>query len=372
MPGISGRKADHLRLATAPGAVPSAGSTFADVQLLHAALPEVDLERLDPSIEFLGRRLELPLVIASMTGGFGEGGDVNAVLARAAERHGLAMGVGSQRAALRDPDQRASFAVARREAPTAVLLANVGAAQLVAQRDVPPLTHGDVRALAEMIRADAVIVHLNALQELIQPEGDRNASRWTDAIKALVDALPIPVIAKETGGGISEAAARRLAETGVAAIDVGGRGGTSFAAIEGMRAAEQGDERGVRLAALFAEWGIPTPVSVVLAARTGLPIIATGGIRSGLDAARALAIGASAVGVARPLLEAVLAGGDAAVSSWIERFAEELTAAMFLVGAPATEALRGARVVIEGETRRWLNDLDADRPVPSTVARAGQ
>jgi isopentenyl-diphosphate delta-isomerase len=353
---IPSRKADHLRLAASPGAVAPAGATFADVQLVHVALPEVDLEAVDPSVELLGRRLALPLVIASMTGGFEQGGLVNATLARAAERHGLAMGVGSQRAALRDPAARDSFEVARREAPTALLFANVGAPQLVAQGDAPGLTARDVLDLAEMIRADAVIVHLNALQELVQPEGDRNAARWADAIAALVDALPVPVIAKETGGGVSERVARRLAATGVAVIDVGGRGGTSFAAIEGMRASEQGEERGVRLAGLFADWGIPTPVSVALAARAGLPVIATGGIRTGLDAARAVALGATAVGVARPFLEAALEG-DASVSAFVDRFSEEFRATMFLTGSATTGDLARAERVVTGETRRWLDDL---------------
>jgi isopentenyl-diphosphate delta-isomerase len=364
VPDISDRKADHVRLASTSGAVALASAAFADVSLVHAALPEVDVARIDPSVDFLGRRLALPLVIASMTGGFARGGEVNAGLARAAERHGLAMGVGSQRAALRDPRLRDSYEVARREAPTAFLMANVGAAQLVPQPDGrDPLTPTDVLALAEMIRADAVIVHLNAVQELVMPEGDRNAAGWADAIARLVDALPIPVVAKETGGGVDEHAARRLARAGVAAIDVGGRGGTSFAAIEGMRAAEQGDDRGVRLAGVLAEWGIPTPVSIVLAARAGLPIVATGGVRTGLDAARAIALGATAVGVARPLLEALLGGGDAAVSAWIERFAEELTAAMFLTGSATTGDLARVPRVIGGETRRWLDDLD-DRARP--------
>ena len=347
-----------MRLASDPAAGGPAAAGFGDVAIVHAALPEVDLDGIDPSVAFLGRRLALPLCIASMTGGFAAGGEVNAGLARAAERHGLAMGVGSQRAALRDRGLRDSYEVARREAPSAFLMANVGAAQLVPQGDGPPLSAADVLAMAEMIRADAVIVHLNAVQELVQPEGDRHAAGWADAIARLVDALPIPVVAKETGSGIAEPAARRLAQAGVAAIDVGGRGGTSFAAIEGLRAAEQGDERGVRLARLLADWGIPTPVSVVLAARTGLPIVATGGVRTGLDAARAITLGAAAVGIARPLLEAVRSGGDAAVSAWIERFAEELRAAMFLAGAATVGDLARAPRVVGGETRRWLDELD--------------
>ena len=358
MDEIVGRKADHMRLATADAAVARRGPGFDDVAFVHDALPEVDFERLDPSVTFLGRRLALPLVVASMTGGHPDGGRVNAALARAAERHGLAMGVGSQRAALREPGLRDTYAIARREAPTAFLMANVGAPQLVAQGDAPPLSVAEVAQLAEMISADAVIIHLNALQELVQPEGDRHALGWLAAIERLVAALPLPVVAKETGGGVSEPVARRLAEAGVAAIDVGGRGGTSFTAIEGLRAGEQGDRRGSNLAERFADWGIPTAASVGLAARAGIPIVATGGIRSGLDAARALALGAAAVGVARPLLQAVLDGGDEAVDGWIARFREELLATQFLTGSATIADLARARVVISGETGHWLRSLD--------------
>jgi isopentenyl-diphosphate delta-isomerase len=367
---IPDRKADHLRLADAGAAdaAETAGAGFDDVHLVHDALPELDLDAIDTRAMFLGRSLSLPLMIASMTGGHALGGTVNAVLARGAERHGLAMGVGSQRAALRDRTLRDTYAVARREAPTALLLANVGAAQLVRQGDVPPLSPKDVTALAEMIRADAVIVHLNALQELIQPEGDRNAVGWTDAIGELAVRLPVRVVVKETGGGVSEAVARRLAATGVAALDVGGAGGTSFALIEGRRAAERGDTRRAELGDAFGQWGIPTAVSVVLAVRSNLPVVATGGIRSGLDGARALALGASVAGVARPLLTAAMRDGDAGVDRWIERYADGLRGAMFLTGSPSIEAARRAAVVLTGATRAWLDAMPAvvDRFPPAT------
>jgi isopentenyl-diphosphate delta-isomerase len=335
MDEIVGRKADHMRLATVEAALARGGPGFDDVAFVHDALPEVDFDRLDPSVGFLGRRLSLPLVIASMTGGHPDGGRVNGALARAAERHGLAMGVGSQRAALREPALADTYTIARREAPAAFLMANVGAPQLVAQGDAAPLSIDDVKRLAEMISADAVIVHLNALQELIMPEGDRRAFGWLAAIERLAAALPLPVVAKETGGGVSEPVARRLAEAGVAAIDVGGRGGTSFAAIEGLRATEQGDRRGSGLAERFAD----------------------GGIRSGLDAARAIALGATAVGVARPLLQAFLDGGDDALDAWVAGFREELLATQFLTGSATIADLAQARVVVSGATGQWLQTL---------------
>ncbi len=369
MSGISSRKADHVRMALTPEARFAGGPGFDEVQLVHVALPEVDFERIDTSCHLLDRTLALPLVISSMTGGHPDGGRINATLARAAERHGIAMGLGSQRAALRDPGLADTYAVARREAPSALLFANVGAAQLVRQGADAALEPEEVGRLADMIRADAVVVHLNAVQELIMPEGDRNAAGWSDAIARLVRELRLPIVAKETGGGITEAVARRLAELGVSAIDVGGRGGTSFAAIEGMRARERGDERGVALAEMLAEWGIPTAASVTVAARAGLPVVATGGVRSGLDAGRAIALGAAAVGVARPLLEAALES-DAAVDAWIGRFADGLQAAMFLTGSATIAELRGRPVVVSGDTERWIRALDATREDRARIARS--
>lgn len=367
---IQSRKADHLRMAAQAdvGARRSAG--FEDVHLVHSALPELSLDETDPSIELLGRRLELPLVIAAMTGGHAEGGRVNAILARAAERFGLAMGVGSQRAALVDPAVRHTYAITRDSAPNAFLIANIGATQLVPQGKRAPVDEGQIRELIDTIGADALAVHLNPVQELVQTEGERDARGHLAAIRRLVDAVGLPVIAKETGGGVSEAVARALGAAGVAAIDVGGVGGTSFAAIEALRAAERGDERGARIGALLRDWGIPTVPSIALAARAGVPLIGTGGIRSGMDAAKAIAMGATAVGVARPLLQAAVDGGDAAVASWIERFADELRAAMFLTGAADVASLQRQPHVVTGATAAWLEQLSVpDPPMPPAEGR---
>lgn len=354
---IQSRKADHLRMASQADVGSRRSAGFEDVHLVHSAIPEVNLDELDPSVELLGRRLELPLVIAAMTGGHAEGGRVNAILANAAERFGLAMGVGSQRAALVDRALRDTYAVTRERAPNAFLIANIGATQLVRQRERPPLSDDQIGELIDAIGADALAVHLNPVQELVQTEGERDARGHVSGIRRLVKAVDLPVIAKETGGGVSETVARELASTGVAAIDVGGVGGTSFAAIEALRAAERGDERGARIGALLRDWGIPTVTSIALAKRAAVPIIATGGIRSGVDAAKAIAMGATAVGVARPLLQAALEGADAAVAEWIERFADELRAAMFLTGAAYVEGLRRHPLVVTGETAAWLGQL---------------
>jgi isopentenyl-diphosphate Delta-isomerase len=353
---VAARKAEHLRVTATQDINTRAGPGWADVHLIHEALPEVDLDAVDLSVDFLGRRLPAPLVIAAMTGGHAAAREVNAVLARAAERHGLAMGVGSQRAALRNRDLAYTYAVVREQAPTAFLIANIGAPQLVEQASGQALGVPEAGAAAAMIQADALAIHLNFLEETVQPEGDRNAAGCADAIRRVVEGVAIPVMAKETGAGLSRAAALRLRDLGVRALDVGGVGGTSFAAVEGLRAAAQGDERGRRLGELLRDWGIPTAVSVLAAVPAGLPIVATGGVRSGLDAAKALALGASLVGVARPLLQAALEG-DAAVDAWIEQFHHELRTVLFLTGSRSIAELRARPRVVLGETRAWLEQL---------------
>jgi len=353
---IQERKAEHLRLTATADVESRRGAGWADVRLLHASLPEIDLDEVDCSQVFLGRRLSFPLVIASMTGGFEAAEAVNAVLGRAAEAHGIALGVGSQRAALARPELSASYARARREAPTAFLIANIGAPQLIAQEGRPSLQLEQVRAATEMVSADALAVHLNFLQEMVQPEGDRQSRGCCAAIGDLAANLALPVIAKETGAGMSRRAAESLAGCGVAALDVGGAGGTSFAAVEGLRAAAQGDRTQAKLGEVFRDWGIPTPVSVVEAATTRLPVIATGGVRTGLDAARAIALGAALVGVARPLVQAALEGSEA-VDAWLERFMRQFRTAMFLTGCATVDELRRQPTVVLGETREWLLQL---------------
>ena len=353
---VEQRKADHLRLSASGDVDARSGPGWDDVHLVHEALPETDAADVDLCCDLFGRRLRLPLLIAGMTGGHSTAHDVNAVLARAAERHGLAMGVGSQRAALRRTDLAYTYSVVRREAPTALLIGNIGAPQLIAQGGASALSVDQVGEAVRMIRADALAVHLNFLQESVQPEGERNAVGCSDAISALVRAVGVPVIAKETGAGMSRSTALRLRQLGVAALDVGGVGGTSFAAIEGQRAAAQGVDVFSRLGEVFRDWGVPTPVSVVAAREAGLPIIATGGIRSGLDAAKALALGATLVGVARPLLQAALEG-DAAVDGWIGQFKAELRTALFLTGSSSIAELQTKPRVILGATREWLAQL---------------
>jgi isopentenyl-diphosphate delta-isomerase len=325
-----------------------------EVHLPHRALPELDFAELDTSVELFGHRLRLPLLISSMTGGHADAEAVNAALGRAAERHGLGMGLGSGRAMLSRPELTRTFAVARREAPSALLYANIGVPQLIAQRDRSGYTSRELLPLIESLRADALAVHLNFLQEAVQPEGDLRARGCLEAVRRLCAELPVPVLAKETGAGIGPDEVRALARAGVAAVDVSGTGGTSWAVVEAKRAAERGDARRAQLGERFATWGIPTPVALWQSRDAGVPLLAGGGIRSGLDAARAIALGAVAVTVARPLLVAALQG-DAALDAWIEQFALELKTALFLTGARTIAELRQVRPAFTGTLWQWLH-----------------
>jgi isopentenyl-diphosphate delta-isomerase len=353
---IERRKSEHLTLASGGGVETTVAAGWDDVKLVHDALPSVDAGDIDLSVELLGRTLGSPLVITGMTGGHQAAREVNRVLATAAQRHGLALGVGSQRAALRDPTLVPTYAIAREAAPDAFVIANIGISQLLDQPGEHALTRDEVATVVGMVRADALAVHLNYLEEMVQPEGQTRARGAGEALSAVASTCGVPVIAKETGAGIGRATALRLADLGVRAIDVGGVGGTSFAAIEAKRARERGDERRGLLGERFTDWGLPTAVAVVGAGATGLPIIATGGVRSGRDAAAALALGATAVGVGRPLLQAALQGADA-VEDWIAQFDLELRTATFLAGATRARDLRGAPRVILGATRDWIAQL---------------
>jgi len=353
---VEARKAEHLRVSAERDVNSRSGPGWADVHLAHESLPRADLNGVDLALEFLGRRLQAPLVISAMTGGHAAAAKINAVLARAAERHGLAMGLGSQRAALRNPSLAGTYSVAREMAPDAFLIANLGAAQLVHQEGEQLLAPDQLRGAVEMLRADALAIHLNFLQESVQPEGDRRATGIREAIRAAVAGVEVPCIAKETGAGMTRRTALELADMGFRALDVSGAGGTSFAAVEAERAADRVDLRGSTLGRVFRDWGVPTAVSVVGAAAAGLPVVATGGLRTGLDAAKAIALGATLVGVARPLLVAAL-DGDEAVDAWILQFLEELRVAIFLTGGRSVADLRAAHSVILGDTRRWIEDL---------------
>ncbi len=362
---IARRKGEHLQLAAEGDVETRVTAGWEDVHLLHDALPTVDAAAIDLSARFLGRTLRLPLVISGMTGGHGRAIAINELLGRVAERAGIAIGVGSQRAALRDPVLAPTYAVVREAAPHAFVIANVGISQLVRQDREPALVAKDIHRIVRMVRADALALHLNYLEESVQPEGQTRARGSEAAVRALVRSCPVPVIAKETGAGISLPVARRLRRLGVRAVDVGGVGGTSFAAIEAQRARAAGDTLRMSLGERFRDWGVPTAVAVRAAAGAGLPLIATGGVRSGLDAAKALALGATLVGVGRPLLQAALAGEDACME-WLASFELELRTAVFLTGIERASELRRVPVVVTGRSRAWIDQLGLRRAPPAS------
>jgi isopentenyl-diphosphate delta-isomerase len=353
---ISNRKLEHLELALGGGVESSLGLDWNDVRLIHNCLPEMDLADVDLRTNFLGQTLAAPVWITGMTGGHERAARINRRLAVAAERFGLAMGLGSQRAGLFDPSLMATYRVARDVAPHAVLVANIGAPQLVPQGDAPPLRLADIRNIVESVEAQALAIHLNFLQEVVQPEGDRRARGVLAAISEIVRSVGVPVLAKETGAGISREQAASLRQVGVAAIDVGGAGGTSMVKIEGIRESQRTNGP-LPVADAFGQWGIPTPAAILETRRCGVPIIATGGVRSGVDAARAIALGASAVGVGLPFLVAADAG-DGELDTTIERFLTELRSAMFLTGSRTPRELQERGAVVMGDLATWKAQRD--------------
>ncbi len=325
------RKLEHIQLAL-EARNQHASRFFDRYDFVHEALPDVDLAAVDVSVEFLGKPLAAPLLVSCMTGGTDSASTINRNLAVAAERAGIALGVGSQRKALEDSATAATFEV-RDLAPTIPLLGNLGAVQL---------NYGfgleECRRAVEMISADALALHLNPLQEAIQPEGQCDFTGLLPKIGRLVAELGVPVVVKEIGCGISGATGRRLFDVGVRIVDSAGLGGTSWARIEAARASD------LELGELFADWGVPSPDSIrQLAAIEGFTVIGSGGVRSGLDVAKALCFGADLVGLAQPFLAAAMESADK-VYERIQRVVQELRIAMFCTGCRNLAELRQAQL----------------------------
>lgn len=325
------RKQDHIDISKTED-VASSYNYWDDVHFVHNALPEMDMEDIDVSWRAFGAAMEVPIIIAGMTGGCPDATAVNERLAALAERYGMGMGVGSQRVALEDQAAVESYEVVT-EYDIPLVIANIGAPQLLEWTDAAETA---ARAI-DMVDADVLAVHLNFLQECIQVEGDRHARGVLDELLQLAASLSTPVMVKETGAGISRQVAERLCETDVAAIDVGGMSGTSFAAIEAHRARQRGHRVQEQLGYLFRDWGIPTPLSVLEVADvcrdTGMVIIATGGVRTGLDVARGIALGADAAGMAAAFL------ADNA-EEMVEAAIQALKTTMFLTGCRTLDELR--------------------------------
>lgn len=321
------RKADHIRINLEEDvAFKQLTTGLEEYFFLHEALPELDLDEIDTRVKLFGKTLNLPLLISSMTGGTREAQAINRTLATAAQQVGMAMGLGSQRAAIEDPSLADTYQV-RDVAPDILLFANLGAVQLNYGYGVD-----ECRRAVEMVEADALILHLNVLQEAVQPEGDGNFAGLLQKIETVCRRLEVPVIAKEVGWGFSEQTVRRLAAAGVAAIDVAGAGGTSWSQVEMHRAPTA---RHARVAGAFIDWGIPTAVAVQLAKRGAphLPIFASGGIKSGIDIAKAIALGATVGGLAGVFLRAADTAGVEGVVELAGAVGDELRVSMFCTGA---------------------------------------
>jgi len=327
------RKSDHLRLNLEKEVQFRQVTTgLKRYRFQHQALPEIDLAAIDLSTQFLNKPLRYPLLISSMTGGTDEALRINLNLAQAAQACGIGMGFGSQRAALEDHSLARTFQV-RAVASDALLLANLGAVQLNYGYTIE-----HCRQAVDMLQADALILHLNPLQEALQPEGDRNFGGLLLKIEAVCRTLPVPVVVKEVGTGLSEQVVRQLVDAGVAAIDVAGAGGTSWSRVEMYRARTERDRR---VAAQFVEWGIPTAEAIQQARRAAphLPVVASGGIYTGLEAAKAIALGADVAAMARPFLKAATVSAQA-VKETVEELAHTLRIAMFCIGAANLAALK--------------------------------
>ncbi|MBF2003071.1 MAG: type 2 isopentenyl-diphosphate Delta-isomerase [Synechococcales cyanobacterium M58_A2018_015] len=326
------RKADHLRVCLEEDVQFHCTTGLERYRFTHCCLPELDRRDVDLTTSFLGKPLAAPLLISSMTGGTELARLINFRLAAAAQQHQIAMGVGSQRIAIENPTVATTFAV-RSVAPDVLLFANMGAVQL-------NYCYGlsECQRMVDLLEADALVLHLNPLQEAVQTHGDTNFRGLLTKIASLCKALPVPVIAKEVGNGISATMAQRLLEAGVSAIDVAGAGGTSWAKVESERAR---DPLQRRLGQTFANWGIPTAdcITTIRAVAPTVPLIASGGLRNGLDAAKALALGADLAGLALPFLQAA-AESEAALDTLVNMLIAELTTVLFCTGSPHIAALR--------------------------------
>ena len=350
------RKADHIdKCLNQNVQAKSATTGFEDIHFIHKTLPEIDKQKISLTTTFLGHKFNAPIVVGAMTGGTAEAEKINANIAQAVEKLGLGMGVGSQRAAVENPKLIETFAVTRKKAPNAFLIANIGGVQLV---------HGfgvkEAKKAVDMIGADALAVHLNALQEAVQPEGQTNFKGVLARIGEIAGELNVPVIVKETGSGIAAEEAKKLEAAGVKAIDVGGLGGTSFAAVEYYRTGQDENSLQRFLGNAFWDWGIPTAVSLAETTQTvRIQVVASGGVRDGSDVAKALALNASLASLSQPILQMAVKGA-AETESLLSLLVEELRNVMFLVGAEKVEQLASTSVVITGKTAKWLKTRGFD------------
>lgn len=350
------RKAEHIRISLSKNVQAKTTTTgFEDIHFVHRALPETERTKISLSTTVFRHKFAAPLIAGAITGGTEEATKINANIAQAVEELGLGMGVGSQRAAIENKKLEKTFSIVRKKAPNAFLIANIGGIQLVNDYGIR-----EVRKAMEMIDADAMAIHLNTLQEAAQPEGQTNFKGVLERIRKIAKELDKPVIVKETGAGISAEDAEKLQAAGVSGIDVSGAGGTSFAAVEYYRANSRKTSLQRRLGEVFWDWGIPTAASLVEVAQTvKIPLIASGGIRSGVDVAKTVALGASLASLSQPVLEASVKGVEETKKTF-SLLIEELKNAAFLTSADSVQDLQKCPIVLAGKTAEWLKTRGFD------------
>jgi isopentenyl-diphosphate delta-isomerase len=347
---VEKRKLEHIDIISTQN-VSHDYNYWDDVDIVQRSMPEVNFDEIDTTTTFLGKKLKLPILISSMTGGHPDTKKINENLARGAAEAGIAMGVGSERAAILNKKMGDSYSVVT-EYDVPFRIANVGAPQLIRQSR-NALTDDEIEYAVRLIKANALAIHFNFVQELSQPEGDRNAKGIKNRVGKL--SKKYKVIAKETGAGFSMQDALDFKQLGVSAIDTGGRSGTSFAAVESLRSRDKADEKKERVGRTFWNWGIPSPISLIYS-NVELPLIASGGIRTGLDVFRGLAMGASLGGLASTFLKAALQS-DKEVTNLISKLEVELKSAMMLTGCSNLRDIKKVRRVYRGRLIEWMNQI---------------
>jgi len=334
---IEQRKKDHLKICL-ENDVETNKTDFKDIILINNSLPELNLKEIDTSTKFFGKKLNIPLTMAAITGGTEEAKQINKELAEIAEKKGIGFSLGSQRAMIENPKLKETYYI-RDIAPKVLLLGNIGINQL------GKFNKKQIENALEYVGADALCVHINPAQEIFQKAGDSDFRGSIESLKKLCKELKYPVIAKEVGFGISREVSLKLKEAGVKAIDVGGFGGSNWIIVDGLISERDFSN--------FVDWGIPTPISI-MESKVGLPIIATGGVRSGLDIAKSIALGADICGIALPFLRILKKEGKEGVEKYIDKLQEELRIAMILTGSKNIEELKKAKYVLIGNTKDWV------------------
>ncbi|MBN1801981.1 MAG: type 2 isopentenyl-diphosphate Delta-isomerase [Candidatus Lokiarchaeota archaeon] len=356
---IQNRKDEHIVLVSTEN-VESHDSTWLEhVRFVHNTLPELDLDDINLSCEFLGKSLSAPIIIGAMTGGTELTKKINVSLAKAAQKYRIPMMVGSQRVIIRHPETKESFSAVRKCAPDVPIVGNIGMAQ-VANSD----KFEYIEEIINNINANALAIHLNVIQELVQPEGDKAFSGTLDKIAELKDQIDIPIVIKETGCGISKEIAKKLFNIGIKYIDVAGVGGTSWIAVEYYRAKKHDIKVNMDFGELFWDWGIPTAASIIEVnyasnGYTDRKIIGSGGIRNGIDIAKTIRIGADYAALARPFLMAALEG-QGSIDNFIDKIIGELRITMLLTGSKSIEELKKSPIVISSSLKGWLKERKVD------------